>query len=132
MVKSYTSPAVDEKWAHTQKGTKVSIPGSYWESEYKNRKLPYKGVVLVYNWIRADNGPFFPVKLVCNKDNVVDYLLFWENIVEYAYMTTLTDKINGPLSELWKSWGSYLQQYKQGPGEDVLCQVSPTCFQFPS
>ena len=30
MVKSYTSPAVDLKWAHMQKGIKVSIPGSYW------------------------------------------------------------------------------------------------------
>ena len=99
MVKSYTGPAVDEKWAHTQKGTKVSIPESYWGSEYKNLKLPYKGVVLVYDRIRADGGPFFPVKLVCDKDNDVDYLLLWEKIVEYADMTALTNK-KCPFGEL--------------------------------
>ena len=92
MVKSYTGPAVDENWAHTQKGTKVSIPGSYWGSEYKNDKLPYKGVVLVYDRIRADGGPFFPVKLVCDKDNDVDYLLLWEKIVEYTDMTALNNE----------------------------------------
>ena len=48
--------------------------------------------MLVYDRIRADGGPLFPVKLVCDKDNDVDYLLLWEKIVEYTDMTALNNE----------------------------------------
>jgi len=41
----------------------------------------------MYDAARASNGPFFIVKLVCNKLTDFNYLIPWEKVVEYACMT---------------------------------------------
>ena len=48
--------------------------------------------MLAYDGGRADGGPFFPVKLVFDKSNDVDYLLLCEKVVEYADKTASTNK----------------------------------------
>ena len=59
---------------------------------YKEDKKPYRGTVLAYYGGRSDGGTFFPVKLVFDKYNDVDYLLLWEKVVEYANNNASTNK----------------------------------------
>ena len=48
--------------------------------------------VLVYDGGSAEGGPFFPVKLVLDKPDDVDYLLLLEKVVEYSEETASTNK----------------------------------------
>ena len=99
MIRNYTGNAVDKIWASAQKGITVLIPGSFWGKKYKTDS-PYRGKVLEYDADRADNGPFFVVKLDCDQDSDVDYLLSWENIVKYADKSDKGNKELGHAKEI--------------------------------
>ena len=45
-----------------------------------------------YDGGRFNSDPFFPVKLVFEKSDDVDYLLLWEKVVEYSDKTASTNK----------------------------------------
>ena len=48
--------------------------------------------MLEYDGGRFNSDSFFPVKLVYDKSDDVDYLLLWEKVVEYADKTASTNK----------------------------------------
>ena len=48
--------------------------------------------MLEYDGGRFNSDSFFPVKLVFDKSDDVDYLLLWEKVVEYADKTASTNK----------------------------------------
>ena len=50
--------------------------------------------MLEYDGGRFNSDSFFPVKLVFDNSDDVDYLLLWEKVVEYADKTASTNKIH--------------------------------------
>ena len=67
MIRNYTGNAIDKYGHLRKKRITVLIPGSFWGKKYETDS-PYRGTGLEYDADRADNGPFFVVKLDCDQD----------------------------------------------------------------